>query len=133
MYRQGEKNSSNLGGKQRHQECGFGRKILTTDKEGRDTFEYCSVGNDKPASLFDHTVVILKLRPTSFVRPNCLRNAPAFDDVESFLAEYQFITVTKMAQQLTSVTALSRGEEPWPMANYIDCEFLKPFFLEFGS
>ncbi|TGO30529.1 hypothetical protein BPAE_0005g01250 [Botrytis paeoniae] len=38
-----------------------------------------------------------------------------------------------MAQQLTSVTVLSRGEEPWPMANYIDYGLSKPFLREFGG
>ncbi|KAF7879570.1 hypothetical protein EAF04_000765 [Stromatinia cepivora] len=69
-------------------------------------------------STFLHASPLLKPLPSSFVQSNCLRNAPAFDDVESFLAEYQLITDTKMAQQLTSVTVLSRGEDPWPMANY---------------
>ncbi|TGO17142.1 hypothetical protein BTUL_0020g00270 [Botrytis tulipae] len=84
-------------------------------------------------STFLYASPILKQRPTSFVRSNCLRNAFAFDDVESFLAEYQLITDTKMAQQLTSVTVLSRGEEPWPMTNYIDYGLSKPFLRQFGG
>ncbi|TGO71146.1 hypothetical protein BELL_0614g00050 [Botrytis elliptica] len=84
-------------------------------------------------STFLYASSILKQRPTSFVRSNCLRNTLAINDVESFLAEYQLITDTKIAQQLTSVTVLSRGEEPWPMANYIDYGSSKPFLRQFGG
>ncbi|KAF7937391.1 uncharacterized protein EAE98_001705 [Botrytis deweyae] len=38
-----------------------------------------------------------------------------------------------LTQQLTSVTVLSRGEEPWPMANYIDYGSSKPFLRQFGG
>ncbi|KAA8567589.1 hypothetical protein EYC84_008064 [Monilinia fructicola] len=69
-------------------------------------------------STFLYASPLLKPLASSSIESNCLRNSGTWDNLESFLAEYQLITDTKMLQQLTSVTVLSRGTPPWPMASY---------------
>ncbi|CAD6442686.1 33fe9913-89e2-439c-a543-4123e27a11e9 [Sclerotinia trifoliorum] len=70
-------------------------------------------------SSYLHASPLLKPLSSSFVQSNLLRNVPDTVDIEKFLAEYHIVADTKMAEQLTSVTVLSRAEGPWPTGNYI--------------
>ncbi|KAI9645883.1 hypothetical protein NHQ30_005319 [Ciborinia camelliae] len=84
-------------------------------------------------STFLYASPLLKPLPSSSVESNCLRNSGTWNNLESFLAEYQLITDTKMLQQLTSVTVLSRGMFPWPMADYTHYGVSESLHRSFGD
>jgi hypothetical protein len=69
-------------------------------------------------STFLYAIPILKPPVSSVLASCCLRNLPAFHNLEHFLAEYQLISNFDMLLKLTQVKVLFAGSQPVPMADY---------------
>ncbi|KAG9231841.1 hypothetical protein BJ875DRAFT_103654 [Amylocarpus encephaloides] len=63
---------------------------------------------------------LLKKFPEGLMMSCCLRNSGSWQNIESFLSEYQLIHNEKMLTQLTSVVVFDRGlDELMPMRDYV--------------